>query len=636
MVVVLLSGTFLSTLNATLVTPALPAIMRDTSIETTTAQWLVSGYSLAGAVAIPLSAYVMGRFSVRRIYLFGVAAFGFGSLLVAVAPGFPLMLVGRFVQAICSGIVLTMVSSVILLIFPREKRGSAMGVVGLVLGFAPAIGPSLAGILIDTIGWRAIFGLVAAISALIVIAAVFALDNYGDFKRIRFDGISVLLSTLGLLGVLYGISTLGSSENYILPIVMIVAGSVLVLIYAKRQLGLKESMLDVSILKYKEYRIAALTVALLQAALIGTETILPLYIQNVLGKTATVSGISLLPGALSGAFASMFAGRLFDKYGVRKPSILSLAIVVIAAIGYMTLASASPIIFVVVTYFLMGMGAMGLMTPLNTWGVNALPNEAIRHSQAMTNILTQIAGAFGTALLVTVSSMASSASAMEVGVERTFVGFHASFITVGIMVAIVAFSVLVFVRNKKKSASVAKESEPLFDAELLQTISDKASSGTIRVKDVMNPHGATIKQGASMRDVVKTMVTVETTGISVVDDEGKLVGFITDGDVARYLARQDSARTGSSGSYYLFFVDDGDMGERLQNLAETAVDNLATKRVKTVDENMPLDEACALMTAWNFKKVPVERDGVLTGSLSRRNIIKYMFEIVSPSTLGRS
>lgn len=628
MVIVLVSGTFLATLNATLVTPALPAIMRDLSIEVTTVQWLVSGYSLAGAVAIPLSAYVMGRFSVRKIYLVGVAFFGAGSLTVALAPIFPLMLIGRFVQAICSGIVLTMVSSVVLLIFPREKRGSAMGVVGLVLGFAPAIGPSLAGMLIDTIGWRAIFGIVAAFAAIIVVAAAFSLENYGNFERIGFDGLSVVLSTLGLLGVLYGISTLGSSENAFIPVIMIVTGAALIAIYARRQLGLKEPMLDVGILKYKEYRVAALTVALLQAALIGTETILPLYIQNVLGKSATISGLTLLPGALSGALASMVAGRLFDKHGVRMPSLLSLALIVVAAFGYMALTSTSPVLFVVVTYFLMGMGAMGLMTPLNTWGVNALPNEAIRHSQAMSNILAQVAGAFGTALLVSVSSIVSSASAMPIGTERTFTGFHASFITLGVIVAVVFIIVVARVHNKKNASSAATQTGAASRSQERQLSATFENKASLRVRDVMNPHGATIKQGASMREVVEKMVSVETTGVSVVDDDGRLVGFITDGDVARYLARQDATKAGTNGSYYLFFVDDGDMGERLQDLADTTVDNLAAKRVMTVDEDMPLDEACALMTAWNFKKVPVEKDGILVGSLSRRNIIKYMFHEV--------
>lgn len=187
MVAVLLAGTLLAVLNQTLLSPALPAIMDSLQVDTTTVQWLTSGYSLVEAVVIPLSAYLIGRFSTRQAFLSGITIFTAGSLLAALAPSFPFLLAGRMLQALCAGVVMPMVMTVILLVFPREKRGSAMGVIGLIIGFAPAVGPSTAGMLVDSVGWRALFAIITVLSVLVLIAGIVFLKNYGNFQRTTFD-----------------------------------------------------------------------------------------------------------------------------------------------------------------------------------------------------------------------------------------------------------------------------------------------------------------------------------------------------------------------------------------------------------------------------------------------------------------
>ena len=162
MVGVLLVGVLLAVLNQTLLSPALPAIMGDLQVDATTVQWLTSGYSLVEAVVIPLSAYLIGRFSTRQLFISAFALFTAGSLAAAVAPNFWVLLLGRVLQAACTGMSMPMVFTVILLVFPREKRGTAMGVIGLIIGFAPAVGPSVAGLLVDSVGWRALFAIVTA------------------------------------------------------------------------------------------------------------------------------------------------------------------------------------------------------------------------------------------------------------------------------------------------------------------------------------------------------------------------------------------------------------------------------------------------------------------------------------------
>lgn len=160
MIAVLLVGAFLVVLNQTLLTPALPTIMDNLNVSATTVQWLTSGYALVEAVIIPLNAYLIGRFSTRKLFIGGMLLFTAGSALCAGAPSFPFLLLGRVMQACAAGVVMPMVFALILLIFPRENRGVGMGLVGLIISFAPAMGPSVSGVLVDSIGWRAQFVLV--------------------------------------------------------------------------------------------------------------------------------------------------------------------------------------------------------------------------------------------------------------------------------------------------------------------------------------------------------------------------------------------------------------------------------------------------------------------------------------------
>lgn len=614
MVVVLLAGTFVAVLNATLLTPALPTIMREMDVASTTVQWLTSGYSLTEAVIIPLSAYLMGRLSTRKLYIGGIALFGIGSVVAALAPSFHVLLAGRVIQAASTGAVMPMVMSTILLVFPREKRGSAMGVVGLLIGFAPAIGPSLSGLLIDFVGWRAIFIIVATLSFFVVAVALGVLTNNSNFERGRFDLLSVVLSTIGLVCLLYGFSTFSSADNHLVTAALVAVGAVVVALYAHRQLKLDEPMLRVGILKNRRYATTILIVMIFLAALIGMETIMPLYIQGVLGHSATVSGVTLLPGALVGAIVGYFSGKIFDRFGVRRPVLIGGAVIVVAAIGFTQMRVDSPIYYVAIVYTIMAVGMQFTMTPINTWGVNALANKDIQHAPSTSNTLNQVAGSFGVALLVSISSAVSSMSGSASATEQAFAGYHASFCTTALLVVIAVTLIVVFVRDKKTQTAQ--------DAGFERNIVLSPSQAV--VADAMNNQAAKALASASMREVIAVMSSTDTTGVSIVSEEGELVGYVTDGDVARYLARHDQYFSSPSAGFLGFVNDDDDMQNRVQRLAELNVMELATKHVITVEANMPLDKACAILSERKIKKVPVLDDGVLIGALSRRNVMHYL------------
>lgn len=453
--VILLLGTVLAMLNQTALNPALPSIMVDLSIDAATAQWLVSGYSLANAVVIPLSAYLMGRFGTRRLFLAAMTLFALGSFLGAAFPVFGVVMAGRVLQAVCAGINMPMMFAVMLLIFPREKRGSAMGIVTLAICFAPAIGPTVSGLLVDALGWRALFAFVCALALVLLAVAAAKLEPYGDFERVGFDAPSVAMVALGLLLLLMGISSLSSASSGALTAVCIVAGAVLIALFAKRQLSLKTPLLNVRVLATRNYRVAAIVVALIQATLIGLNVVMPLYIQNTLGYSALVSGLIMFPGAVLGGAGSVLAGRLFDRVGVRRCALPGLVVLFLGAVGLVLLRADSNVVLVTVVYAII-LGALQYSnTPMNTWGVNSLENRLIQHGTALNNTLNQVAASLSTAALMIAVSLGSAASTAADPAAQAFAGQHLAFMVVLGIVAVALLTALLFARDKEPQGSTA-------------------------------------------------------------------------------------------------------------------------------------------------------------------------------------
>ncbi len=641
MVGVLLVGVLLAVLNQTLLSPALPAIMNDLAVDATTVQWLTSGYSLVEAVVIPLSAYLIGRFSTRQLFISAFALFTAGSLAAAIAPNFWVLLLGRVLQAACTGMSMPMVFTVILLVFPREKRGTAMGVIGLIIGFAPAVGPSVAGLLVDSVGWRALFGVVTALSVVVIVLAVAVLKNYGDFARAPFDKLSVVLCTVGLVCLLYGLSTFASTDNMIVTVALMVAGLALCLLYVRRQLKLPEPMLQVGILGTRKYATSVIIIVIVQAALMGTGVITPLYIQGVLGFSATMSGVAMLPGALIGAFMGLVSGRLFDRFGVRRVVIPGVIVAVLGASGLVRLGIDSGFITLTLTYTVLVVGLQFTMTPLNTWGVNSLPNSVIQHAQGVSNTLNQVAASMGTAVLVSISALAPAVAPDAPALEQSYLGDHMAFITTFALMCVAALIILFFVRDKARAAGAVaatvaeRGQEPVdyaagFDGVTVDAIEDDAldPDHTYTAAEVMNREPVCALDTAAMAEVIRLMDANQTSGLPVVNAAGDLVGFVSDGDVASYLGKTEIALLDSTLLNGYRYIDDETEASRLRDLLALNVMAVATKRVISVDAATPVDEVCALFAAKRIKKVPVVQDGKLVGTLSRRNIMRSLVEAI--------
>lgn len=636
MVAVLLVGVLLAVLNQTLLSPALPAIMADLGVDATTVQWLTSGYSLVEAVIIPFSAYLIGRFSTRQLFVSAFVIFTAGSFAAAVAPSFWVLLLGRVLQAACTGMSMPMVFTVILLVFPREKRGTAMGVIGLIIGFAPAIGPSVAGLLVDSVGWRALFFIVTALSVVVVILAVAVLKNYGSFEKAPFDKLSVMLSTVGLVSLLYGLSTFASTDNMAVTAALIVVGLVLMGLYVRRQMTMPEPMLNVGILRTRNYAVAVVIIVIVQAALMGTGVITPLYVQGVLGFSATMSGVAMLPGALIGAFMGLVSGRLFDRFGVRRVVIPGVIVAVLGATGLARLGIDSSFLNLTLTYTVLVVGLQFTMTPLNTWGVNSLDNAVIQHAQGVSNTLNQVAASMGTAVLVSISALAPMVAPQAAPLEQSYLGDHMAFTTTCILMIVAALVILFFVRDKKTAPVTAAERGAEltdyaagFDGVTVDATRDEEwdPNRVYRAVDVMNRQPACARDTDTMEAVIRLMDANQTSGVPVVDEAGALVGFVSDGDVAAYLGKTEIALLDSTLNSYRF-IDNEAEATRLRELMTLNVMNVATKRVVSVEWDTPVDEVCSLFASKRIKKVPVVRDGKLVGALSRRNIMRSLVEAI--------
>jgi DHA2 family multidrug resistance protein-like MFS transporter len=608
MVLVLLAGAVLVVLNQTLLSPALPYIMDHLNVDATTVQWLTSAYGLTEAIVIPLAAWFMGRFRTRRLFIGGMTLFAAGSLVAALSPNFAVLLVGRIMQAMSTGVLMVMVMSLILLSFPRESRGQAMGLVSLVIAFAPAIGPSLGGFLVDMVGWRALFVVVVVLALLVIVFAARTLVNYDGFPRTVADVPSIVLSTLGLALLLYGLSSFASSTSPGLCVALIVVGVVFLALFVKRQFSIEEPMLRLEVLKSRRYRTACFTMCALEAVLIGLGVLMPLYIQNVLGFSATVSGLVTLPGAVIGAIAGLIAGRMFDRSGVRGVAVLSVIVLVIGAIGMMNYQATSTLAFVIAFNILTNIGLQLLFTPLNTWGVNSLDNDLVQHATSVTNTMNQVGGSLGTALIMSFSALGSSMSTASDPVQRVFDGYHMSFGVVLVLSVIVLLSVLFFVRDKKTDVAPAS----------VRT----AKEGSYLVSDVMDTNPLSIPANASVGQAARALASSDASGAAVVDGAGKVCGFLSNSDILRLFGDRMESVAGASGFTALRTLDDEDVKERAEEISDMGVMEVATKQVIGISSSATFEEACLKLAEKRLKSLPVIDNGKLVGVVRRRSLMQ--------------
>lgn len=402
---VIISGAIVALFNQTLLNTALPRLMEDFQITTSTAQWVVTIYMLVNGVLIPTTAFLLQKFTTRQLFMAAMSLFALGTLLCGIAPVFGMMLVGRMVQAAGAGILMPLMTNVIFYLYPKEQRGQAMGLVGIAMVFAPAIGPTLSGWIVEHFTWHVLFFMILPIAIVVLIVSFFVLKNVTETTTPKLDVWGVVFSTIGFGGLLYGFSSAGEygwgSRMVLVPIFI---GLISLAIFVIRQLRIEHSLLEFRIFTSPTYALAVLISLMVFMSLYSGMILLPVYMQNILGFSPMESGLLLLPGSIVMGIMSPITGRLFDKYGARWLAIIGLVITIVTTYFLTKLTLHTTFWYLVTIYMIRSFGLSMLMMPVMTAGLNSLPLHLNSHGTAMSNTINAVGGAIGTALFVSVMS----------------------------------------------------------------------------------------------------------------------------------------------------------------------------------------------------------------------------------------
>ncbi|RLK49052.1 MDR family MFS transporter [Microbacterium telephonicum] len=449
----LLAAAFVAILNETTMGVAIPHLVHDLDITEVTAQWLTTAFMLTMAVVIPTTGFLLRRFSTRAMFATAMGLFSTGTLIALVAPGFEVLLVGRVVQASGTAVMMPLLMTTLMTVVPAHLRGRMMGRVSVVISLAPAIGPTMSGLVLDNLSWRWIFAIVLPIAVLALAVGVKWIQNLGETSHAPLDILSVLLSALGFGGLVFGLSQIGGGGHggatdaaaqaasglaTVTLVVSLSIGVVALGLFVWRQLVLQkvdDALLDLRIFRSANFSLSVAHFAVMSLAFFGTITALPLFMQGPMGMSATDAGLVVLPGALAMGLLGPVIGRIYDRWGTRVLLLPGTVIVLAILWWFTTLTESTPVWALVVTQTLLSVGLAMSFTPLFTASLGSLEPKYYSYGSATVSTIQQVAGAAGIALLITVMSSVSASQAAAGAAEAAAgaAGARAAFLLAAII-----------------------------------------------------------------------------------------------------------------------------------------------------------------------------------------------------------
>ncbi len=470
MAFILMLGAFLGLFGETALNMALTNIMEEYSITAGTAQWLTTGYLLVLAILVPITALLMRWYTTRQLVIGGLVISLFGGILAALSPTFMVLLLGRIIQAIGTGLILPVMTTVLLIIFPVHKRGTVMGLMGLVITLAPALGPTLSGVIISALDWPYIFWISSLLYVLLTLYAIAKISNVSEITKPKIDFASILFSTAGFGGLIFALSTM-AEEPFSSPKVWgtLLAGILALLLFSVRQMTMEQPMVNLRVFKYPMFTLGTLMMFLGILVILSTAILLPLYLKGALLFSAVVAGLILLPGNAVNFILSPIVGALFDKWGPRVFVITGSIILVIGNIIFVNvLSSQTPVWQVIVAFMVLFFGLTMVMMPSQTNALNQLPRQLYADGSAAMNTLNQVAGAAGTAIAITVFTSGQTSylidfpDATQPEVLAAGVKYAFFFITgISVLALLCSFFVKRPGKTQQKSQIIANKTEPV-------------------------------------------------------------------------------------------------------------------------------------------------------------------------------
>ncbi|GEO70163.1 DHA2 family efflux MFS transporter permease subunit [Levilactobacillus acidifarinae] len=406
----MLIGGFVGMFSETSLNIALPQLMTQLNVSTATVQWLVTGYMLMIGIVLPLSSLISKWFTTRQVILFALVDFAVGAVISALAPGFGVLLFGRMIQGIATGLILPLMFTVAMQIFPPYKLGAAMGMIGLVIMFAPAVGPTLAGLVLGLASWRWIFWLFIPFLIIAFVFAVISLKNIAPVTRPKIDFLSILLSMVGFGSLVVGVS-LASDHGWGSAVVLgsLVLGILVLAWYTHRQLTMEHPILNLRAFAIPGFRVGASLVMINFGIILSAMYLLPMYIQKGLLVPVALTGIIMFPGGLVNAFVSAVSGRLYDQIGARMPAMLGFIISMVGALMLALTTTHSAIWYVILAHIVLMIGVPLAMSPSQTHGLNSLTGPIAADGSAIMNTLQQVVGAIATAVATSLLGIGQAA-----------------------------------------------------------------------------------------------------------------------------------------------------------------------------------------------------------------------------------
>ncbi len=445
---VLVLAAFVMFLNETVLSVALKTLSEDLGLPTSTIQWVTSVFLLAMAVVIPTTGYLLERFTERQVFFASTLLFTVGTLCCALAPNFAVLIGGRVLQACGTAIIMPLLMTTVMRMVPADRRGAVIGSITVVTAVAPALGPTVGGVVLGALGWRWLFWIVLPLMIATIVVGGLKLRPNHPSAATPLDVLSIPLTALGFGGLLYGLSSIGKGSTDAATVIALAVGAMAFAGFIARQLRLQRrdrALLDLRALAHRRFAVAVIIVALLFTCMMAvTAVLLPLYLQTVLGESTVVSGLVMLPGGLALGLLGPLVGRLYDRVGARALVLPGAFLTAIALGLFPVLGGASPLWLVVVIHVLLMAGIGTMMAPLNTDALSSLPANMYSHGSAIITTIQQVAGAFGIALFVTVATLASTTAQQAPDTA----GLHAAF-TIMVVFGVAAFAMTFLVRGTR-------------------------------------------------------------------------------------------------------------------------------------------------------------------------------------------
>lgn len=449
---VLVFSAFIGLFNETILNVALNTLMEEMSVTAATIQWIVTAYMIVVSVMVPVTAFLIQSFETKKIYLGAMSFLLFGTICAAFSGSFFMLLISRMIQALGTGMMIPIMMNTILMVTPPEKQGAAMGIGTCAIQLGPALGPTVSGYILQYFSWHSLFIILIPFIVICMIGGYIYIVNVSKLTKPKLDILSIVLSTLGVGGIIYGLSTFCDSSNIIATIVIFIIGIIALIVFSVRQLSLKEPMLEIRTFKYSLFSMGVILVMISMMTIFTMNVMLPIFLQGALKTTTFLAALVLLPATLCNGFVSLIGGRLYDKIGSKVLIPVGFAIITVALFILSGADTETGLLKIIITYAIMCIGIGSSLSISQTSTLNKLPMEYYPHGVAILNTLQQVSAAIGSAVFIGIMSSSQEKAFKILGSAEgsIAVGFRSAILALDAFVLIgFCLSTIISVKSKK-------------------------------------------------------------------------------------------------------------------------------------------------------------------------------------------